>query len=170
MALAVNERTQKPILGVALLAFVALSLGVGGLGGVITSSSLLDWYPTLQRPPLTPPDSVFGPVWTVLYVMMGVSVGLVWGREDAFVRRQVLALFATQLGVNFLWSLLFFGLHSPLLALIDIVILVVLVGGMTRFFWWRHKLAGLLLLPYLFWILFATYLNAGFWLMNTPAT
>ncbi|MEI6972218.1 MAG: TspO/MBR family protein [bacterium] len=124
------------------------------------------WYATLQRPPLTPPDWVFGPVWSVLYAMIAVSVALYyWAPARPYIW-PVSALLILHLISNFAWTYLFFRLQSPLAALVDIlfldVSLVVLVGA----FWCVSTPAAVLLLPYLAWVLFATYLNAGFYRLN----
>ena len=116
---AVQSRRQA----VAFLFFVALCFGAAGIGGAITSSSVGTWYQTLAKPSWTPPDWVFGPVWTALYFMMAVAAWLVWRRQRLAAARAALGWFGLQLALNVGWSALFFGLRSPGLAFLDIVLL-----------------------------------------------
>jgi tryptophan-rich sensory protein len=151
----------------ALTAAVLLPLAVGALGGLATATSVRTWYPTLVRPSFAPPSWLFGPVWTTLYIMMGVASWLVW--REGFARPEVrgaLVLYAVQLAFNLAWSWLFFGLRQPLVALVDIVILLALVALTVGRFAPVSRTAAGLLLPYLAWVGFATALNAGFWWLN----
>ena len=150
-----------------LLIALAVPLAVGGLAGYATSSGVATWYPTLAKPSFNPPAWVFGPVWTVLYLMMGVAAYLVWriGTGTAGVRL-ALAVFLLQLVLNGLWSLLFFGLRSPGLALVDIALLWVAIGAAVWLFWRVVPAAGLLLLPYWAWVSFAAVLNGSIWSLN----
>lgn len=141
-------------------------LGAGAIGGILTAESVGTWYPTLRRPPLTPPDRVFGPVWTALYAMMAVAAWLVWRRRRDVDVRRPLVIFGVQLALNVVWSGLFFWGRNPGLALFEIVLLLVAVLLTTRTFRRVSPIAGALLLPYVAWVGFATYLNAGFWLLN----
>lgn len=124
------------------------------------------WYQALQQPPLTPPNEVFGPVWTVLYGMIAVSIVLFLRK----VRREwgygVYGVIGVHILSNVAWTGLFFGLRSPGLALMDILLLDVTLVWMVRVFWKAHRVASILLWPYLAWVLFATYLNAAFWVLN----
>lgn len=149
------------------LAAVLLPLLVGGLGSLATMGGVRTWYPTLARPSFAPPDWVFGPVWTALYLMMGVSSWLVWrAGADRPEVRSALALYLIQLGLNLAWSWLFFGLHRPGLALVEIVLLLAaILWTMLRFAPISTVAAGLLA-PYAAWVLFAAVLNAGFWWLN----
>jgi tryptophan-rich sensory protein len=150
-----------------LIVSLMLPLGVGALSGIATSGSVRDWYPGLTKPPFNPPPWVFGPVWTVLYVMMGVAFYLVWreGLQRSGVRA-AMVLFLIQLALNGLWSLLFFGLASPGLALVDIGVLWALIALTVVASWRVVPLAGVLLLPYLAWVSFAAVLNASIWWLN----
>ena len=150
-----------------LIASIGLCLGAGAIGALATNRTSLDWYATLQRPAFTPPSWLFGPVWTVLYVLMGVALFLVWrrGAEGASVNA-ALGLFAAQLVLNALWSPAFFGLRSPGLGLLVIVPLDVLIVLTVLAFWRITPTAGMLLLPYLGWTGFATVLNAFLFTMN----
>lgn len=121
------------------------------------------WYADLVRPTLNPPSWVFGPVWTLLYAMIGCSAALLWEHKAS---KLVLWLFLGHLITNAAWTILFFGFHQPLLALVDIVILDVLVCLLVVFSAKTSRFASALLIPYLGWILFATYLNAGYWWLN----
>ena len=122
------------------------------------------WYEGLRKPPLNPPNWVFGPVWSVLYLAIAVAAWLVWRARPG--SAQPLALWGSQLVLNAVWSLLFFGLQLPSLALVEIVILLgVLLATFVSFFRVR-ALAGVLFLPYAAWVSFATYLNAGLWYLN----
>ena len=128
-----------------------------------------EWFRELARPPGNPPDWVFGPVWTVLYTLMGVALWLASGSGPRAELRLPLALFATQLLLNAAWSWLFFGRHAIGWALADLILLTLLVG-VTAVLFRRHSLASSILLgPYLGWLVFAGYLNAGYWLLNRNA-
>jgi tryptophan-rich sensory protein len=133
--------------------------------GALASRGAADFYQGLQLPAWAPPASVFGPVWTVLYVLMAVAAWLVWrtGAED---RRAALALFVVQLALNALWSWLFFGFHLGGLALANIVVLLVMIFSALVAFWRIRALAGAMLVPYLLWVSFAAMLNLVAWRLN----
>lgn len=126
------------------------------------------WYFTLVRPPGTPPNALFGPVWTVLYVLMGVAAWRVWQRVDRAVARsfRALRLWGWQLLLNALWTPAFFGLHSLDAALVVILLMFVAIALTMRAFAPIDRWAALLLAPYLAWTAYATYLTAGFWMLN----
>jgi len=150
-----------------LLLSIALPLSVGGLSGIATARGVQDWYPTLAKPSFNPPDWVFGPVWTLLYVMMGVAAFLVWQRgwNDEAVRI-ALVLFLVQLALNGLWSILFFGMRSPGLAFAEIIVLWLSIAATAVLFWRVLAAAGMLLLPYAAWVSFAAVLNGSIWILN----
>jgi len=150
-----------------LILFVFGSQLVGGIGSIATMSSVTTWYIDLQKPFLNPPSWVFAPVWTFLYTLMGIAVFIVW-RRGTYKRavRTALKVFGLQLVLNALWSFLFFGLHSPGLALIEIVVLLSVIVWCSILFYRIYRPAGLLMLPYIAWVLFATYLNAMLWVLN----
>jgi translocator protein len=125
-----------------------------------------EWYAALAKPALTPPGWVFGPVWTLLYAMMGVAAWLVWKQGSPGAAAGALTLFFLQLGLNTLWSYLFFGLKSPGLALLNIVALWLAILATLMAFSRHSRPAGHLLLPYLLWVSFALYLNLQFWRLN----
>lgn len=156
--------TGRDLLALAL--FVGICLAIGGLGGAVTASSVSEWYPTLNKPSFNPPNWVFGPVWTTLYVMMGIAAWRVWRSADRDTARGPLALFALQLAVNLGWSIAFFGLRDPGLAVVVILVLDLLVLAMALMFRRIDGLAALLLVPYLAWIAFATILNVAVWRLN----
>jgi len=125
------------------------------------------WYAALTKPSWTPPNAIFGPVWSLLYVLMAVAAWLVW-RSGGFGRAgAALALFGVQLVLNALWSYLFFGVHRPDIAFVDIVALWVAILIVTVLFWRQTRTAGALMLPYLVWVGFAGCLNFALWRMNT---
>jgi len=149
------------------VAFLLVPLLVGAGSGVLTAGAVRDWYPTLVRPSFAPPSWVFGPVWTTLYVMMGLAASLVWQRAGGTAAaRTALVWFGVQLALNGLWSVVFFGLRAPGLALLEIVLLWGTIAMTVRAFWLVRPVAGVLLIPYLAWVTFATALNAGFWWLN----
>ncbi len=125
-----------------------------------------DWYRTLERPPLTPPDWVFGPAWTVLYVLIALSIILYIRAPKSGPVTAVYLVLGVHLAANFVWTYLFFGLHSPLAALVDIAVLDLTLVWLITAFWGASGLAAGLLLPYLLWVGFATYLNLMFWRLN----
>lgn len=146
---------------------VALPLAVGFLAGRVTAPAVESWYPELERPGFTPPSWVFAPVWTFLYVAMGVAAWLVWRRGlGAPGVRVALAVFLVQLALNGLWSLLFFGLRSPLAGLVDIAALWAVLAACTALFFRRSAVAGWLMVPYLGWVTYAGTLNASIWALN----
>jgi translocator protein len=139
---------------------------VGGLSALAAGGDFSSYFDALRRPPLTPPPVVFGPAWTALYLLMGVAVWLVW--REGLTRQTGLALglFAAQLVLNFAWSLIFFGQHRLGVALLEIALLWLTILATIIAFWRVRRAAGALLLPYLAWVSFATYLNAGLWRLN----
>jgi len=146
--------------GVSLAAGVAGSLAVGGQG-------FTSWYATIQKPGFTPPGWVFGPVWTVLYLLMGVAAFLVWQRGlGSRIVRIALVWFLVQLALNAAWSPVFFGLHRIEPALVVIVLLWVAIVITMYHFFRLSRPAGMLLVPYLVWVSFATVLNASIWHLN----
>ena len=151
---------------VGLVAAVLGTEAVGALSGLAAGADFVPYYDALRKPPLTPPPVVFGPAWTTLYLLMGVAVWLVW--REGVTRRTALALglFAAQLVLNFAWSLIFFGQHRVGVALLEIAILWLTILATIIAFWRVRRAAGALLLPYLVWVSFATYLNAGIWRLN----
>lgn len=151
-----------------ILIMVVTCVGVGYLSSLFTREGVETWYTTIQKPSFNPPNEVFAPVWSALYVIMGVAAGLVWNRieQQHDVVKKALTFFWIQLALNALWSYLFFGLHNPLLALIEIVLLWLMIYETFVQFNKVYKIASYLLLPYLAWVTFATVLNASIWWLN----
>ncbi len=154
---------------IALACFVALCLAIGALGAAVVATSVDTWYAELTKPAFTPPDRVFGPVWTVLYVLMAVAAWRVWRVTDRDTRRGPLTLFALQLALTLGWTVVFFGLQKIGAALATIVVLDVGVVVTTLAFRPIDRWAGLLMLPYLAWVAFATVLNIAIWRLNPTA-
>lgn len=151
-----------------ILTLVVTCLAIGYFSGLITRSSIITWYPTLIKPSFNPPNWIFAPVWSLLYCMMGVAAGLVWDYIDFEKQKttQALNFFAIQLGLNALWSYLFFGLMNPMLAGIEIIVLWLFIYETYLKFSKINKIAGYLFLPYLAWVSFATVLNLSIWWLN----
>jgi translocator protein len=154
---------------VALALFVGLCLGIGALGASVTATSVRTWYAALAKPSFTPPDWVFGPVWTALYLMMATAAWRVWRAADRDTTRGPLTLFALQLALNLGWSVVFFGLHKIGAAVATIFVLDVGVIVTTLAFRTVDRAAALLMLPYLAWAGFATVLNIAIWRLNPTA-
>jgi benzodiazapine receptor len=159
-----RRRTIEPL---PLLVALAVPLAVGALGGAATTSSVRTWYPTLRKPPFNPPGWVFGPVWTVLYVLMGVAIYLVWtGARRPSDRRRVVAWWSAQLLLNLVWSLVFFGRRAIGPAFGEILVLWLAIAATIRAASAQRPAAGALLLPYLGWTSFAAVLNGSIWYLN----
>jgi translocator protein len=149
-----------------LVLFVALCLGIGALGASVVATSVDSWYAGLVKPSFNPPDEVFGPVWTVLYILMAVAAWRVWRSADWDTTRGPLTLFALQLAINLGWTVVFFGLHKIAAAVAAIVVLDVAVLVTMLAFRSVDRLAALLMLPYVAWVVFATLLNVAIWRLN----
>lgn len=150
-----------------LLLMVAVSLATGFLGSLAVQARALEWYASLAKPALAPPSWIFGIVWTILYVLMGVAAGLVWNIPVFLSRvRLSLVVFGVQLVLNIVWVVLFFGFRLMGWALVEIFLLWFAVVLMEYLFFRQSKIAGVLLWPYLGWLTFAMYLNAGFVALN----
>jgi translocator protein len=163
------ETVRRPGAGrsaAALVASLALCVSVGALAGRATARGVREWYPALAKPPWTPPDAAFAPVWAVLYVMMAVAAWLVWREAGRSGRGAALALFAVQLALNCAWSFLFFGMRSIGAGLADIVLLLAAVAATALAFRRVRPAAALPMLPYLAWVGYATALNVAIWRMN----
>ena len=151
----------------ALGLFLFASVAASAVGTLETFESVRTWYPTLVKPSWNPPSALFGPVWTLLYVLMSVAAWRIWLRPDTLESRLVLRLFFVTLFMNALWSVLFFGLHQPGWALVDNVLLwLTLVFLLVRFAR-IDRVAGWLWAPYVAWVTFAVVLNAAIWRLNS---
>lgn len=151
---------------ISLASFVAACLLAGAVGGIVTASSVDSWYPGLNKPSWNPPNSVFGPVWTMLYILMALSAWIVWRRRETDDIRTAMVLFCTQLALNAAWSLVFFGLRQPGFAAFEIVLLWLSIAATIRAFGRISKTAAWLLAPYLGWVTFAAALNFSIWRLN----
>ncbi len=149
-----------------LVIFIAIPLAVGGISGFITAHEIGSWFVGLHKPSFNPPNWIFGPVWTVLYIIMGISCLQIWRTAVSKQRQRALWIYALQLALNFWWSIIFFSFHLLGLALVDISILWILIVAMIVYFRRLQPTAGYLQIPYLAWVTFATALNAGFFLLN----
>lgn len=149
-----------------LAASVLFTVGIGSLGGIFTISEIPGWYAGLQKPSFNPPNWVFGPVWSTLYLMMGVSLYLVWKQPRSVVRNVALLLFMVQFVLNFFWSILFFNQHLIGAALLEIVLMWLFILLTIVWFARLSKTAAWLLVPYLCWVSFATVLTAAIWKLN----
>jgi benzodiazapine receptor len=158
-----NSRTLNLL---SLCGWTLLCFAVAGIGSWFTTASLNEWYPDLRKSTLTPPGWIFGPVWSVLYLMMAVAAWLVWLRRDCSGARAALIIFVLQLAINAAWSALFFGLRSPLAGMLDIAALWCAIVATVIVFAKINRPAAWLLAPYLGWVTFAGYLNAAIWLLN----
>jgi tryptophan-rich sensory protein len=138
----------------------------GFLGSLVTTPAIPTWYATLKKPFFTPPNWIFSPVWISLYMLMGISLFMVWRKREHPRFKIALILFLIQLILNVLWSVVFFGLGSPLLGLIDIVLLWIAILLTIQHGLKVSRTAGLLLLPYIIWVSFAVALNFSLWLLN----
>jgi len=146
-----------------LIAFVVLCFGVASLGGIATRPAIPEWYAALRKPSWTPPNWVFGPVWTILYALMAVAGWRVWRGGRA---RPAALVFFLQLALNGAWSWLFFGLRRPDLGLLGITLLWLAIVATMIAFWRVSRKASLLFVPYLAWVSFAAALNFAIWRIN----
>ena len=146
---------KSSIIGLAV--FLVVCFAAAGIGGAVTTPKIGTWYASLAKPSWNPPNWVFGPVWTTLYICMAVAAWLVW-RKDAAAWLP-LTLFGVQLVLNVLWSCIFFGLEMPGLAFAEVLLLWAVIAATMVAFWQRSTVAGILFVPYLAWVSFASVLN-----------
>ncbi|MEM9648059.1 MAG: TspO/MBR family protein [Bacteroidota bacterium] len=150
-----------------IIVAVLVCLLIGFLSSFATQSSVNDWYTTLNKPSFNPPNWLFAPVWTLLYILMGVSAGIVWSKGFHHIWvKTALYHFGFQLLFNALWSIVFFGFQSPFWAFLVILVLLTLIMLTIKWFRVVSKLASFLLIPYLLWVCFATLLNYKIWELN----
>ena len=150
-----------------LFFFISLCLILGnGLGGYFTFLSVETWYQTLNKPSFNPPDWVFGPIWTTLYILMGISIWLVWKNEDSKIRTIAIKIFWFQLAFNVFWTYLFFGIKKIGLSFIEILFLSCLILINIIYFFKINKTASYLLIPYLVWVFYASLLTYNIWMLN----
>jgi benzodiazapine receptor len=150
-----------------LPAFIAVSFLAAGLGSAATTSAITTWYPTINKPSWNPPNWVFAPVWTTLFLLMSIAAWRAWRAATTPAEAtKTLWLYAAQLVLNALWSVLFFTLHRPGLALIEIVFFLALLVTLQVRFARTDRLAAILWSPYVAWVSFATFLNGTIWWLN----
>ncbi|HLD57865.1 MAG TPA: TspO/MBR family protein [archaeon] len=149
-----------------LVISVVICEAVGLVGSIFTLPSIGSWYSGLQKPAFTPPNWLFAPVWTVLFLLMGVSLYLLVEKKVNKDIKIGLVIFGVQLGLNLLWSILFFGLHSLFFSLIEIMVLWVSILATMIWFWRIRRVAGYLLVPYICWVTIAALLNYYIWILN----
>lgn len=151
---------------VSLVVFIVICFAAAAIGSMATSSSVGTWYADLNKPAWNPPNWVFAPVWSALFLLMAISAWMVWNSPGGGKVNLALAGFFGQLGLNVLWSVLFFGLQQPGIAAIEIVVLWLSILAVSVLFYFHSRLAAALLVPYLVWVGFATVLNWCIWQLN----
>lgn len=145
---------------------ISLTLSAGAIASFFTFEAIATWYITLNKPSFNPPNWLFGPVWTTLYIILGVSLFLIWKENRSKVRDQALTIFGIQMALNFFWSFLFFYINQIGIALIEIVLLWSSILLMIRYFYKIYPIAAYINIPYLLWVTFATALNAAYFILN----
>ena len=151
---------------VTLLICLTIPLVIGSISGILTAGNITTWYVTLNKPGFNPPNYLFGPVWTLLYLLMGVSLYFVWQAPASVDKRNALVIFAIQLALNFAWSFLFFEFKQLGVALVEILLLWACILATIVLFSRINKTAAYLQIPYLLWVSFATLLNFSIWQLN----
>jgi tryptophan-rich sensory protein len=152
-----------------LVGCIAICFAAAGLGSIATASSVDNWFADLEKPSFNPPNWIFAPVWTVLYLMMAAAAWLVWKTSGFGQARLALSWFAVQLGLNLFWSVVFFGMQEPGFALIEIVLLWISIAVTISVFARHSQLAAYLMTPYFLWVSFAAILNFSIWWLNRGA-
>lgn len=162
-----KKKSQEKIDYLKLAASIVICQLAGIIGSFFTAGSVGSWYPTLNKPVFNPPSWVFGPVWIILYLLMGVSLYIVWNKGiKSKQSKKAVAVFGIQLILNTLWSILFFGLQSPLFAFIEIIFLWAAILLSIIYFYRISKTASYMLIPYILWVSFAAVLNLSLFLLN----
>lgn len=145
---------------------VLIPLATGWISSAFTRSSVNTWYAEINKASFNPPGWVFGPAWTILYLLMGISLYLVWITSGSSLWKWGIGIFVAQLVLNFLWSIFFFGMHAPLLAFVDIILLWIAILANIILFWQINPTAAYLLIPYILWVSFASVLNLFVVILN----
>jgi len=151
---------------IGLLVFIVICVGAGGLGAIATTPEIEGWYKTITKPSWNPPGWIFGPVWTTLYIMMAIAAWLVWKQAGFKAAQLPLISFAVQLLLNVCWSWIFFGMHQPGWAFVEIIFLWLAILTTIILFFKKSVAAGGLMVPYLAWVSFASVLNFTIWRLN----
>ncbi|MGY3055202.1 benzodiazapine receptor [Pedobacter sp. UYEF25] len=160
------EKKQKFNLA-ALIINIALTLGVGSLGAWATVGGIKSWYPNLNKPTFNPPNWLFGPVWTMLYILIGISAYLVWQKRSSIAHfPRTIAIYLIQLILNLAWSFIFFYMHEIGFALAEIILLFMMILFNGFYFYRISKWAGFLFIPYLLWVAFASFLTFSIFMLN----
>jgi translocator protein len=149
-----------------LLICILIPLITGSISGLANVGNVNEWYVNLIKPAFNPPSYLFGPVWTILYILMGISLYLVWKSPLGKTRKQALIIFSIQMFLNFIWTFIFFYFKQTGFALVDIILLWLLIIAMILLFKRINKTAAFIQIPYLLWVSFATVLNASIWMLN----
>ena len=155
---------MKPVFKIIIA--VVVCLAVGGLSGFATTDAIEGWYATINKPSFNPPNWIFGPVWTTLYILMGISLYFIVQQPASKTKTQALVVFGVQLFLNFWWSIIFFTFKDLLFALIEIIVLWIFIAAMIYLFRKLKPIAGYLQIPYLLWVSFATLLTYSIWMLN----
>lgn len=141
-------------------------MAIGSISGIATAAGIKSWYLTLNKPFFNPPNYLFGPVWTLLYLLMGISIYLILQTPKTDMRKKAIIIFCVQLGLNFIWSFLFFKFQRVGIAFIEILLIWASILTMILTFYKLNKTAALLQIPYLLWVSFASILNGAIWWLN----
>lgn len=157
---------MKPSNILPLIVSIAIPLALGGIAGVVTTDNIAGWYSTINKPSFNPPNSIFGPVWTGLYLLMGIAMFIVWKSSSDGIRSNATQIYGVQLILNFAWSFMFFYFHRPDWAFVNIVLLWLAIVYTIFTFYKVRKVAAYLLIPYILWVSFASVLNAAIWKLN----
>lgn len=150
----------------AFILCLFIPLLIGGISGIATASGVNDWFLTLNKPSFNPPNYLFGPVWTTLYLLMGISLYFIWSSPVSMARTKALRIFYIQISLNFAWSFLFFYFHWIAFAFAEIIVIWCFILLMIFRFFPVHKTSALLQIPYLLWVSFATVLNGAYFFIN----
>ena len=152
---------------IKLIISLSIPILVGSIAGFFTSGAIKGWYALVNKPSFNPPNWIFAPMWSLLYILMGYACFLIWKSiVENKIKSKALTIYAIQLFLNFMWSFLFFYFQNPALALIDIVLMIITISITIKYFYPISKLAAYLLVPYLLWVMFATALNFEIWRLN----
>ena len=149
-----------------LLVFILITLFAGFIGSLFTTPSIASWYAFINKPSFSPPNWLFAPVWSLLYILMGIAAFLIWQKRDNLKTKPALMFYGIQLILNTLWSIIFFGMHNPGLAFLEIIILWSFILITLIKFYKINKTSGILFIPYLIWVSFASILNFAVWMLN----
>lgn len=151
---------------IKLIISLTIPLTLGSVAGIFTAQAVPEWFASLNKPEFNPPNWVFGPIWTTLYLVMGLSFFMIWQQKSGRIKKQAIVIYFTQLIFNFGWSFLFFYYNFIGFALIEIGVLWISILFMILKFYPLNRTAALVNIPYLLWVSFATFLNAAYFLLN----